>query len=92
VTANDDIATQRPTAKDETLQAVQDLKPIADEAGLTLAQLALAWVLHQRNVTAVIVGATRPEQVHENVKAADVQLSADTLDAINETLRTAAVL
>ena len=49
-------------------------------------------MLHQRNVTAVIVGATRPEQVHENVKAAEVKLSADTIAAINETLRTAAVL
>src|SRR3954464_8468684 len=64
---------------DETLAAVQSLSPIADEAGITLAQLALAWVLHQRNVTAVIVGATRPEQVHENVKAADVQLDRHAL-------------
>jgi 1-deoxyxylulose-5-phosphate synthase len=78
--------------KDDTLRAVQSLRPIADEAGITLSQLALAWVLHQRNITAVIVGATRPEQVHENVRAADVQLSADTIDAINDALRTAAVL
>ena len=77
--------------KDETLTAVQSLRPIADEAGLTLSQLALAWVLHQRNVTAVITGATRPEQVRENAKAADVQLSADTLAAIDDALRTAAV-
>ena len=81
----------RQWLKDDTLQAVQSLRPIADEAGITLAQLALAWVLHQRNVTAVIVGASRPEQVHENVKAADVQLSADTLEAIDAALRTAAV-
>ncbi len=81
----------RQWLKDETLHAVQSLRPIADEAGLTLAQLALAWVLHQRNVTAVITGASRPEQVHENVKAADVQLSADTLEAIDDALRTAAV-
>ena len=60
--------------RDETLTAVQNLRPIADEAQITLSQLALAWVLHQRNVTAVIVGATRPEQVRENVAAADVQL------------------
>ena len=82
----------RQWLSDDTLRAVQSLRPIADEAGITLSQLALAWVLHQRNVTAVIVGASRPEQVHENVKAADVQLSADTLDAINAALRTAAVL
>jgi aryl-alcohol dehydrogenase-like predicted oxidoreductase len=76
---------------DDTLRAVQSLRPIAEEAGITLSQLALAWVLHQRNVTAVIIGASRPEQVHENVKAADVELSPDTLDAIDATLRTAAV-
>ena len=59
---------------------------------MTLSQLALAWVLHRPNVSAVIVGATRPEQVHENVAAADVKLSADTIAAIDEALRTAAVL
>ncbi len=77
--------------RDETLTAVQNLRPIADEAQITLSQLALAWVLHQRNVTAVIVGATRPEQVRENVAAADVTLSDDVIAAVNETLRTAAV-
>ena len=76
---------------DDVLTAVQALRPIADEAGITLSQLALAWVLHQPNITSVIVGATRPEQVHENVKAAEVELSPDTLAAIDETLRTAAV-
>src|SRR4051794_34269543 len=76
---------------DDTLRAVQSLAPIADEAGITMSQLALAWVLHQRNVTSVIVGAPRPEQVHENAKAAEVQLSADTLAAIDDALRTAAV-
>jgi aryl-alcohol dehydrogenase-like predicted oxidoreductase len=78
--------------KADTLTAVQALRPIADEAGVTLSQLALAWVLHRPNVSAVIVGATRPEQVHENVAAADVKLSADTIAAIDEALRTAAVL
>jgi aryl-alcohol dehydrogenase-like predicted oxidoreductase len=77
---------------DEVLTAVQSLRPIADGAGITLSQLALAWVLHQRNITAVIVGATRPEQVHENVAAAGVKLSDDVIDAVNEALRTAAVL
>src|SRR3954467_13566400 len=62
---------------DDTLRAVQGLRPIAEEQGITLSQLALAWVLHQRNITAVIVGATRPEQVHENVAAAGVKLSPD---------------
>src|SRR3954470_15763800 len=76
---------------DRTLTAVQALRPVAEQAGLTLSQLALAWVLHQRNVTAVIVGATRPEQVRENVAASDVELSADTLRAIDDALRTAVV-
>ena len=54
--------------------AVQQLKPVADELGLTMAQLAVAWVLQNDNVAAAIVGASRPEQVAENVKAAGVQL------------------
>jgi aryl-alcohol dehydrogenase-like predicted oxidoreductase len=78
--------------KDDTLEAVQSLGPIAAEAGVTLSQLALAWVLHRPNVTSVIVGATRPEQVHENAAAASVVLSADTIAAIDDALRTAAVL
>src|SRR4051794_1845792 len=77
--------------KDDTLRAVQSLRPIAEQTGITLSQLALAWVLHRPNVTAVIVGATRPEQVHENAKAAEVQLSAETIQAIDDALRTVAV-
>jgi aryl-alcohol dehydrogenase-like predicted oxidoreductase len=77
---------------DDTLEAVARLKPIADEVGITLTQLALAWVLHRPNVSAVIVGATRPEQVRENVAAADVKLSDDTIAAIDDALRTGAVL
>jgi aryl-alcohol dehydrogenase-like predicted oxidoreductase len=73
------------------LDAVERLRPIADEAGLTTAQLALAWVLRQDNVAAAIVGASRPEQVHENARAADVRLSADTLRAIDEALLLIAV-
>ncbi|HEX6024493.1 MAG TPA: aldo/keto reductase, partial [Solirubrobacter sp.] len=76
---------------DETLTAVRRLRAIADEAGITMSQLALAWVLHRPNVTAVIVGATRPEQVHENAAAAAVKLSDDTLAAIDDALRTAVV-
>jgi aryl-alcohol dehydrogenase-like predicted oxidoreductase len=76
---------------DEVLTAVQALRPIAGEAGITLSQLALAWVLHQRNVSAVIVGASRPEQVRENVAAAEVSLSSDVLAAVDEALRTVAV-
>jgi aryl-alcohol dehydrogenase-like predicted oxidoreductase len=74
-----------------TLDAVDRLRPVADEAGLTMAQLALAWVLRQDNVAAAIVGASRPEQVHENARAAEVRLSADTLRAIDEALLLIAV-
>ena len=55
---------------DDLLEAVQRLRPIADGAGLTMSRLALAWVLRQPNVAAAIIGATRPEQVHENAAAA----------------------
>ena len=71
---------------DETLTAVQRLRPIADEAGLTMATMALAWVLRQENVAAAIIGASRPEQVLENAAAADVTLSDDTVRAIDEAL------
>lgn len=57
-----------------TLEAVLALKPLAEQAGLTLAQFALAWVLREPNVAAAIIGATRPEQVDENVAASDKQV------------------
>jgi len=69
---------------DDVLGRVQRLKPIADEAGLSLAQLAIAWVLQNKNVSAAIIGATRPEQVTENVKAAGVRLDDDALKKIDE--------
>jgi 1-deoxyxylulose-5-phosphate synthase len=69
-----------------TLEAVQRLKPIAEDAGLTMSQLALAWVLRRPEVACAIVGASRPEQVHENARAAGVRLSAETLAAIDEVL------
>jgi aryl-alcohol dehydrogenase-like predicted oxidoreductase len=71
---------------DPVLTAVQALKPIAEQGGLTLAQLAIAWVLANPNVASAIVGATRPEQLTDTVKAADVKLDADTLKAIDEAL------
>ncbi|GAA3813382.1 aldo/keto reductase family protein [Nocardioides panacisoli] len=70
--------------QDDVLERVQRLKPIADEAGLSLAQLAVAWVLQNDNVSAAIIGASRPEQVTENVKAAGVVLEKETLAAIDE--------
>jgi aryl-alcohol dehydrogenase-like predicted oxidoreductase len=71
---------------DELLRKVQDLQPIADEVGLSMAQLAIAWVLQNQNVASAIIGATRPEQVQENVKAAGVKLDADVLKKIDEAL------
>ncbi|GAB3346359.1 aldo/keto reductase family protein [Micromonospora halotolerans] len=69
---------------DEVLTRVQRLKPLAEQAGLTMPQLAVAWVLQNPNVSSAIVGASRPEQVHDNVKAAGVKLDADLLKAIDE--------
>jgi aryl-alcohol dehydrogenase-like predicted oxidoreductase len=72
--------------RDETLARVQDLRPIADEAGLTMAQLAVAWVLQNSNVSAAIVGASRPEQVRDNVKAAGYKLDAELIRRIDDVL------
>jgi aryl-alcohol dehydrogenase-like predicted oxidoreductase len=71
---------------DEVLTAVQRLRPLADQAGLTMAQLAVAWVLQNDNVAAAIVGATRPEQVNDNVGAAGVRLEPALLAAIDGAL------
>jgi aryl-alcohol dehydrogenase-like predicted oxidoreductase len=70
--------------KDDVLERVQQLRPIAEEAGLTLAQLAVAWVLQNANVSAAIIGASRPEQVTENVKASGVRLEDEALKRIDE--------
>jgi aryl-alcohol dehydrogenase-like predicted oxidoreductase len=68
------------------LEAVQRLRAVADGAGLTMVQLALAWVLRQPNVASAIVGASRPEQVRANASASGIALSADVLAAIDEAL------
>jgi aryl-alcohol dehydrogenase-like predicted oxidoreductase len=68
------------------LEAVQRLRPVAEEAGLTMVQLALAWVLREPNVASAIVGASRPEQVHANASASGIELSAETLAAIDAAL------
>ena len=72
--------------RDDVLERVQRLRPIADEAGLSLAQLAVAWVLQNPNVSSAIVGASRPEQVTENVKAAGVVLEDELMKRIDEVL------
>ncbi len=71
---------------DDILGRVQRLRPVAGEAGLSLAQLAVAWVLQNPNVSAAIVGATRPEQVRENVRAAGVRLDHELMRRIDEIL------
>jgi aryl-alcohol dehydrogenase-like predicted oxidoreductase len=71
---------------DSVLAAVDRLRPVADQAGLSMAELALAWVLRRPEVASAIVGATRPEQVHANAKASGIQLTPDTLAAIEEAL------
>jgi aryl-alcohol dehydrogenase-like predicted oxidoreductase len=71
---------------DEVLTAVQQLKPIADELDLTMAQLALAWVLHNDNIAGAIVGASRPEQVTANAAAAGVKLDDAVIARIDEAI------
>jgi aryl-alcohol dehydrogenase-like predicted oxidoreductase len=71
---------------EEVLRAVQELAPIAEQAGVTMVELALAWVLREENVASAIIGASRPEQVHANAAASEVGVSPDTLDAIDAAL------
>jgi aryl-alcohol dehydrogenase-like predicted oxidoreductase len=71
---------------DEVLTRVQQLGPIADEAGLSMAQLAVAWVLQNPNVSSAIIGATRPEQVRDNVKASGLRLDAELMKRIDDAL------
>jgi aryl-alcohol dehydrogenase-like predicted oxidoreductase len=76
----------RAWLRDEVLTAVEKLEPIAAEAGLTMAQLAVAWVLQNPNVSSAIVGASRPEQVTDNAAASGVTLEPGVLKAIDEAL------
>jgi aryl-alcohol dehydrogenase-like predicted oxidoreductase len=71
---------------DAVLTRVQALAPIADELGLSMAQLAIAWVLQNDNVAAALVGASRPEQVYENVKASGVPIPAEAMSRIDQAL------
>jgi aryl-alcohol dehydrogenase-like predicted oxidoreductase len=70
----------------EILMAVEKLKPIAADENLSMAQLALAWVLREERVSSAIIGATKPEQIVDNAAASDVQLSSETLTAIDKIL------
>ena len=72
--------------RDDVLEAVQRLTPVAEQAGLSMPQLAIAWVLQNPNVASALVGASRPEQLAETVKASGVVLDDDTLAAIDTAL------
>jgi aryl-alcohol dehydrogenase-like predicted oxidoreductase len=76
----------RSRMNDDVLERVQHLKPIAEQVGLSLAQLAVAWVLANPAVASAIVGASRPDQVSENVKASGQKLPADVLAKIDEVI------
>jgi aryl-alcohol dehydrogenase-like predicted oxidoreductase len=90
--ASDDMnVSMHLVMNDDTLEAVQRLVPIAEGEGLTLPQLALAWVLRRPELASAIVGASRPEQVHANASASEVELSAEVLSAIDEALGDAPV-
>jgi 1-deoxyxylulose-5-phosphate synthase len=71
---------------DSLLQAVAELKPIAADLGLTMAQMALAWVLRRPEVASAIIGASRPEQIADNVRVVGVELPAEALERIDRTL------
>jgi aryl-alcohol dehydrogenase-like predicted oxidoreductase len=68
---------------DDVLEAVQRLRPIAAELGITMAQLALAWVLREPTVASAIIGASRPEQIEENAAASGVELDDGTVAAVD---------
>jgi aryl-alcohol dehydrogenase-like predicted oxidoreductase len=72
--------------REDVLTAVQQLKPLAEQAGLSMAQLGVAWVLQNPNVSSAIVGASRPEQLVDNVKASGVKLDAELMKWIDEVL------
>lgn len=81
------LGSDRLKISEERISQVQALGHIADELGISVGQLALAWILRQGNVSSALVGASRPEQVEENVKASDIKLSSDTLTAIEDILK-----
>ena len=84
---SDEMGVWMDRFRDDTLlERIQQLQPIADELKITMAQLALAWVLHEPNVSSAIVGASRPQQVEDNAAASGIELDADTLRRIDEAL------
>jgi len=77
--------------RDDVLERVDALRPLADEAGLSMAALALAWVLQEENVASAIIGASRPEQVRDNVRAVGVRLDPELRRRMDELLAPVAV-
>ena len=76
----------RRLMSEEVLSAVDQLRQVASDAGLSLRQLALAWILRHDNVSSAIIGASRPEQVEDNAQAAGVRLSPDVVSEIDAVL------
>ena len=72
--------------KNDVLSAVANLEPIAKEVGLTMAQLAIAWVLQNKNVSSAIIGASKPSQIKENIKASGVKLNSEIMNKIDQVL------
>ena len=81
------LGADRLKISEDRIQKVQALGLVASELDMTVGQLALAWILRQNNVTSALVGASRPEQVEENVKASGMKLSSDTLTVIEDILK-----
>jgi voltage-dependent potassium channel beta subunit len=81
------IGWENKQLKEDQLEKVEQLVKIADELGIKLSQLALAWILRQSNVASALIGASRPDQVEENSKASDVTLSDEVLASIEEILQ-----
>jgi aryl-alcohol dehydrogenase-like predicted oxidoreductase len=73
-----------PVNKEKAFDIIDVMQPIAHEKGISVAQLALAWLLHQPAVTSVIIGAKKPEQLEDNLKAIDVQITAEELEKLND--------
>jgi len=82
--ASDVMGGVMPDYDDDTLVAIDRLRPIAGDLGISMAQLALAWVLHEPNVASAIIGATKPEQVDDNAAASGVELTDDVMKAIDD--------
>lgn len=77
----------KQTLTEENLDKVEKLLKVAQAHNVSLAQLSLAWILHQPGITSALIGASKPEQVEENVKAVDIELSDDVLKQIDQIMK-----